>query len=81
MRSMIFKMERPGLVEEGQKITVTEGVLPSNYYYTIDPSLAMSPNIPFRDRLISREGVVTKVEENERGYYVTASFDEEEVGG
>ncbi|MBR1440532.1 MAG: hypothetical protein IJ589_04835 [Lachnospiraceae bacterium] len=80
MRSMIFKMERPGLVEEGQKITVTEGVLPSNYYYTIDPSLAMSPNIPFRDRLISREGVVTKVEENERGYYVTAAFDEEEVG-
>ena len=80
MRSMIFKMERPGLVEEGQKITVTEGVLPSNYYYTIDPSLAMSPNIPFRDRLVSREGVVTKVEENERGYYVTAAFDEEEVG-
>ncbi len=80
MRSMIFKMERPGLVEEGQKITVTEGVLPSNYYYTIDPSLAMSPNIPFRDRLISREGVVTKVEENERGDYVTAAFDEEEVG-
>jgi hypothetical protein len=79
MRSMIFKMERPGLVEEGQKITVTEGVLPSNYYYTIDPSLAMSPNIPFRDRLISREGVVTKVEENERGYYVTAAFDEDEV--
>ena len=45
-----------------------------------DPSLAMSPNIPFSDRLISREGVVTKVEENERGYYVTAAFDEEEVG-
>ncbi len=77
MRSMIFKMERPGLVTEGQKITVTEGLLPSNYYYTIDPSLAMSPNIPFRDRLLAREGVVTKVEENERGYYVTAEFDED----
>ena len=47
-------MERPGLLEVGQKITVTEGLLPSNYYYTIDPSLAMSPNIPFRYRLKNR---------------------------
>lgn len=76
MRKMEFKMERPGLLETGQKITVTEGVLPSNYYYTIDPSLAMSANIPFRDRLLSREGVVVAVEENARGFYVTAEFDE-----
>lgn len=48
MRQMEFKMERPGLVREGEEVTVTEGVLPSNYYYTIDPSLAMSGNIPFR---------------------------------
>ncbi len=34
MRKMEFKMERPGLLAAGQKITVTEGVLPSNYYYT-----------------------------------------------
>ena len=57
-------MERPGLLEKGQKITVTEGVLPSNYYYTIDPSLAMSANIPFRDRLKSREGTVVDIQEN-----------------
>ena len=78
MRKMEFKMERPGLLETGQKITVTEGVLPSNYYYTIDPSLAMSANIPYRDRLLSREGVVVAVEENARGFYVTAEFDEPE---
>ena len=78
MRKMEFKMERPGLLEAGQKITVTEGVLPSNYYYTIDPSLAMSANIPFRNRLLSREGVVVAVEENARGFYVTAQFDEPE---
>ena len=72
-------MERPGLLEEGQKVTVTEGLLPSNYYYTIDPSLAMSANIPFRYRLRSREGIVTKVVENARGFYVTAQFDEPEV--
>lgn len=76
MRRMEFKMERPGLVEIGQKITVTEGVLPSNYYYTIDPSLAMSPNIPFRDRLNVREGTVVDIVENPRGFYVTAEFDE-----
>lgn len=73
-REMIFKMERPGLLHEGDHVTVTEGVLPSNYYYTIDPSLAMSGNYPFRERMLEREGVVTKVEENDRGFYVTASF-------
>ena len=57
-------MERPGLLEVGQKITVTEGLLPSNYYYTIDPSLAMSPNIPFLFRLKIREGVVADIVEN-----------------
>ena len=76
MRTIEFKMERPGLLEVGQKITVTEGVLPSNYYYTIDPALAMSPNIPFRERLKSRSGRVVKITENERGFYVTAEFDE-----
>ena len=76
MRSMEFKMERPGLLKEGDQITVTEGVLPSNYYYTIDPSLAMSPNIPFRERLRTREGRVSAVIQNERGYYVPAEFDE-----
>ena len=76
MRKMEFKMERPGLLEAGQKITVTEGELPSNYYYVIDPALAMSANIPFRNRLTSREGVVTDVVENARGFYVTAEFDE-----
>ena len=68
-------MERPGLLIVGQKITVTEGVLPSNYYYTIDPSLAMSGNIPFRNRMLAREGVVTDIIEKKRGYYVTAEFD------
>ena len=69
-------MERPGLVAEGDKVTVTEGVLPSNYYYTIDPSLAMSGNIPFRERLQSKGGTVISVIENERGFYVTVEFDE-----
>lgn len=79
MRRMEFKMERQGLLEVGQRITVTEGLLPSNYYYTIDPSLAMSGNIPFRNRLKSSEGTVVDIIENARGFYVTAEFDEPEV--
>ena len=75
MRSMEFKMERPGLLKEGDHITVTEGLLPSNYYYTIDPSLAMSGNVPFPERMLAREGIVTKVIENSKGFYVTAEFD------
>lgn len=77
MRKMEFKMERQGLLEVGQNITVTQGVLPSNYYYTIDPSLAMSGNIPFREKLQSREGIVTDIAEKERGFYVTVEFDED----
>ena len=76
MREMEFKMERQGLLEIGQSITVTEGVLPSNYYYTIDPSLAMSGNVPFNQRMLQREGVVTGIVENERGFYVTARFED-----
>ena len=79
MRRMEFKMERQGLLETGQKVKITEGVLPSNYYYIIEPSLAMSANIPFRNRLKSKEGTVVDIIENARGFYVTAEFDEPEV--
>ena len=75
-RIMEFKMERQGLLEIGQKITVTEGVLPSNYYYTTDPSLAMSGNYPFNQRMLAREGVVTDIEHKPKGFYVTCEFEE-----
>lgn len=76
MREMEFKMERQGLLKEGDRVTVTEGVLPSNYYYTIDPALAMSGNYPFRERMLAREGIIREILEKERGFYVIAEFDE-----
>lgn len=79
MRLLKFKMERPGQVKEGDTVTVTEGLLPSNYYYIINPAVAMSGNIPFNKRLLSKEGKVTLVEENSRGYYVSVEFDEPET--
>lgn len=74
MREMEFKMERPGLLKEGDNVTVTEGVLPSSYYYTIDPSLAMSGNFPFNERMLEREGKVVEIIENDRGFYVKVRF-------
>ncbi len=75
-RTMEFKMERQGLTEVGQEVTVVKGVLPSNYYYTIAPSLAMSGNYPFNQELKSEKGIVTMIEERPRGFYVTVEFDE-----
>ena len=45
MRTMEFKMEREGLLHEGDHITVTEGLLPSSYYYTIE-NYAASERLP-----------------------------------
>lgn len=70
-------MERQGLLTVGQQVTITEGALPTSYYYIIDPSLAMSGNFGITERLKSREGVVKSIEEKPRGYYVTVEFKED----
>ncbi len=71
-------MERPGLLKAGDEVHITEGTLPSSYYYTIDPSLAMSANLLFRERIKSKNGVVRSIEETPRGFYVKVEFDEDE---
>ncbi|MCQ2541637.1 MAG: hypothetical protein MJ112_04980 [Lachnospiraceae bacterium] len=77
MKEMEFKMERQNVLEVGQAVTVTEGALPQSYYYTIDPSLAMSGNVKFGDRLKSNEGTVVDIKETPRGFYVTVAFNED----
>lgn len=65
MKKIDFRMERPNLVSVGDKITVDESMLQTlagrMYYYTINPALAMSGNIPAKDRLAVREGTVTEI--------------------
>lgn len=44
MRRMEFTIENPKLFTIGQVLNVTEGKLPSSYYYTIEHALGMSGN-------------------------------------
>lgn len=80
MRNMEFKMERQGLLTIGQEVDVTESVLPTSYYYTIQPMIAMSKNYPGYERLQSRKGIVKDIKETDRGYYTVVEFDEEDIG-
>ena len=76
MREIVFNMERPGLVEEGQAVEISESVTPINVNYMIEPAVAMSGLFKFNERLKSRQGVVKSIIQNDRGYYVTVTFDE-----
>jgi len=73
---MEFKMERTGLVKEGDILPVTEGRLPNSYYYTLGNAYAMSANYSYRERLKSQEGKVVEVKETPKGFFVTVEFDE-----
>ena len=80
-REIVFKMERPGLVEEGQEVEVSESVTPFNVNYMIEPAVAMSGLFKLNNRLKTEngmtKGIVKKIEENGRGFYITVLFDEE----
>ncbi|MCI8888433.1 MAG: hypothetical protein HFG70_10155 [Hungatella sp.] len=76
MRTIEFKMERPGLVVTGQEVEITEHEADSGCSYIIEPAVAMSGCYKGRDRLKSRTGIIREIKHNDRGYYVIAEFEE-----
>ena len=76
MREERFKMERKGLVTEGQVVNVSERVNGSLYSYLVDPSVAMSGIYRSNQRIKSSTGTIKKIEETERGFYLIVEFDE-----
>lgn len=76
MRQIEFKMEREGLAKVGDILEITEGKLPTSYYYTIEHAIAMSGNYTLRERLKSRSGKVVDIKETDRGFFITMEFDE-----
>ena len=76
MRTVEFKMERPGLVSAGDTVNIIEREGTSSYSYIIDPAVAMSGCFAARDRIKSKTGIVKEIRENSRGFYVIDDFDE-----
>ena len=77
-RDMDFRMERPGLVEPGQHVTMTESVLKTlsgtMYYYTINDAIAMSNNT--KKKLHRFDGTVKSIEASESYWTVTVEIEE-----
>lgn len=76
MRVEEFKMERPGLVEVGQEVEITERSTIAFYYYIIIPALAMSGNYSLTQRIKSRKGIVKEIKRDDRGYFVYVEFEQ-----
>lgn len=76
MREELFKMERKGLVSEGQQVNITERVNGSLYSYLVEPSVAMSGIYRSNQRIKSDTGIINEVRETERGFYLVVGFDE-----
>lgn len=71
-----FKMERTNLIEVGQVLPISEGKLPTSYYYTLGKAFAMSANFAPNNRIQAKEGRVVDIEETPKGYFVTVEFNE-----
>ena len=61
MRVERFKMEREGLVTEGQEVEISErSAVTGQYTYLVEPSIAMSGIYRTRQRIKSRKGKIQK---------------------
>ena len=74
MRVERFKMEREGLVTEGQEVEISErSAVTGQYTYLVEPSIAMSGIYRTRQR---RKGKIQKIEQTDRGFYLLVEIDE-----
>lgn len=76
MRLEEFKMERAGLVKEGDVVQILERSSPANYHYIVEPAVAMSGCYYENNRIKSKEGVIKEIRETDRGFYLEVEFDE-----
>ena len=79
-REMEFRMERAGLIQEGDPVRLKEDTASTMaglmYYYTIRDAVAMSNNT--KKRLTNLEGTVKEIREEEGYWTVTVSIHEGE---
>lgn len=77
MRVERFKMERKGLVSEGQEVTISErSAVTGQYTYLVEPSVAMSGIYRTAQRIKARNGVINKIEETEKGFYLIVELED-----
>ncbi len=77
---MEFRMERPKLVKVGDKVEVSARDLQTlqglMYCYTIEPAIAMSGNIPIRNKINNLSGIVNKIVDGPSYWTVTVEFED-----
>ena len=73
MREMEFTIEDTEALKPGMEVGVTEGVLPTSYYYTIEHALGMSANFKQAERL---RGIVKELKETPQFHIAVLEFDE-----
>ena len=78
IKEMEFRMERAGLIQEGDRVRLKEdtsstmaGIM---YYYTIREAVAMANNT--KERLKTLEGTVIRIEASESYWTVTVELEE-----
>lgn len=77
-REMEFRMERAGLIQAGDRVSLKEDTSSTMagtiYYYTIRDAVAMSNNT--KKRLRNLEGTVRSIEAKESYWTVTVEVEE-----
>ena len=77
MRQERFKMEREGLVKEGQEVEISErSAVTVQYTYLVEPSVAMSGIYRTSERIMARKGRIEKIEKTEKGFYLLVELKE-----